>query len=239
VYDALKTLLINSPAFTWIRSHDWTRNGHAAWKALLAHYKGTTEQNKIKEATYATIHNSTYPGECRGWSLENYYHAHQEAHNDLELYGELVSESRKVTDFLRGISDPLCNIAKGIVMATPNYLNIFTEAALFIASTLNIMLSNTSKLPLVTVETVIMLNQMEIRNWHVIIPWMSGKLYLMKSGIQYGTLEMQPKRNVNNGESNPKVTIRRNAMYLQLPLLILMKMKVNKRLMFMKVTWNI
>jgi hypothetical protein len=130
----------------------------------LAHYKGTTEQNKIKEATYATNHNSTYPGECRGWSLENYYHAHQEAHNDLELYGELVSESRKVTDFLRGISDPLCNIAKGIVMATPNYLNIFTEAALFIASTLNIMLSNTSKLPLVTVETVIMLNQMEIRN---------------------------------------------------------------------------
>ena len=68
---------------------------------------------------------------------------------------------------------------------------------------------------------------------------MSGKLYLMKSGIQYGTLEMQPKRNVNNGESNPKVTIRRNEMYLQLPLLILMKMKVNKRLMFMKVTWNI
>ncbi len=69
-----------------------------------------------------------------------------------------------MTDFLHGISDPLCSIAKGIVMATPNYLNNFTEAALFIASTLNIMLSNTSKLPLVTVETVIMLNQMEIRN---------------------------------------------------------------------------
>jgi hypothetical protein len=57
-----------------------------------------------------------------------------------------VSESRKVTDFLRGISDPLCNVAKGIVLATPNYLNNFTEAALFIASTLNITLLNaTSK----------------------------------------------------------------------------------------------
>ena len=104
VYDKLKALLINSPAFTWIRSHDRTRNGRAAWKALLAHYKGTTEQSKIKEAAYATIRNSTYPGERRGWTFENYYHAHQEAHYDLELYGEIVSECRKVTDFLQRIS---------------------------------------------------------------------------------------------------------------------------------------
>ena len=54
-----------------------------------------------------------------------------------------MSESRKVTDFLRGITDPLCNVAKGIVMATPTYLNNFTDAALFIASTLNITLPNT------------------------------------------------------------------------------------------------
>jgi hypothetical protein len=130
VFDELKALLINSPAFTWIRSHDRSRNGRAAWKALLAHYEGTTEQNRIKEAAYAT-------------TFKNYYHAHQEAHYDLELYGEIVSESQKVTDFLRGITDPLCNVAKSIVMATPTYLNNFTDAALFIASTLNITLSNT------------------------------------------------------------------------------------------------
>lgn len=102
------------------------------------------EQNCIKEAAYATITYETYPGKHRGWTYENYYHAHQEAHYDLELYGEVVSESQKVTDFLRGISDSLCNVAKGIVMATPNYLNNFTDAALFIASTLNITLLNTS-----------------------------------------------------------------------------------------------
>jgi hypothetical protein len=144
VYDELKALLINSPAFIWIRLHDRTRNGRAAWKALLAHYEGTTEKNRIKEAAYATIQNSTYPGKQRGSTYENYYHAHQEAHYDLELYDEVVSESWKVTDFLRGISDPLCNVAKGIVIATPNYLNNFTSAALLIASTLNITLSNTA-----------------------------------------------------------------------------------------------
>jgi hypothetical protein len=68
VYDELKALLINNAAFTWIRSHNRTRNGLAAWKALLAHYEGTTEQNRIKEAAYATIRNSTYPGERRGWT---------------------------------------------------------------------------------------------------------------------------------------------------------------------------
>lgn len=59
IYDELKALLINCPAFTWIRSHDRFRNGRAAWKVLLAHYEGTTEQNRIKEAAYATIRNLT------------------------------------------------------------------------------------------------------------------------------------------------------------------------------------
>jgi len=54
----------------------------------------------------------------------------------------VVSENKKVTDFLRGISDPTCSVAKGIVLVTPDYLNNFTKAALYIASTLNVMLIN-------------------------------------------------------------------------------------------------
>jgi hypothetical protein len=66
-------------------------------------------------------------------------------HYDLELYGEVVSENKKVTDFLRGISDPICSVAKGIVLATPDYLNNFTKAALYIAITLNVTLTNTNQ----------------------------------------------------------------------------------------------
>jgi hypothetical protein len=141
VYDELKSLLINSPAFTWIRPFDHTRNGRAAWKELLNHYEGTTEQTKVKEAAYATIHNASYSGEKRNWTFEQYYHTHQEAYYDLETYGDFITESKKVTDFLRGISDPMCQVAKGIVIATPTYFNNFTEAAQYIASTLNITLS--------------------------------------------------------------------------------------------------
>ncbi len=43
VYDELKTLLIQSPAFTWIHPYDRTRNGRAAWKAPINHFEGTSE----------------------------------------------------------------------------------------------------------------------------------------------------------------------------------------------------
>jgi len=145
VYDELKALLVNSTAFTWFRVHDRARNGGAAWKALVEHYEEPTEQNKVIEAAYHTIRNSTYQGERHNWNFKSYYHAHQEAHYDLELYGEVVSENKKVTDFLHGISNPICSVAKGIVLATPDYLNDFTKATLYIASTLNVMLINTNQ----------------------------------------------------------------------------------------------
>jgi hypothetical protein len=81
----------------------------------------------VKEAAYATNHDTTYSGEKRNWSFEQYYHAHQEAYYDLEMYGEIITESKKVTE--------------GIVIATPTYFNNFSEAAQYIASTLNITLS--------------------------------------------------------------------------------------------------
>jgi hypothetical protein len=142
VYGELKALLINSTAFTWMHIYDQARNGRAAWKALVQHYEGPTEQNKVIEAAYNTICNATYQGERRNWTFESYYQAHQEAHYDLDLYGEVVTENKKVTDFLRGISDPTCNVAKGIVLATPEYLNDFTKAVLYIASMLNVTLIN-------------------------------------------------------------------------------------------------
>ena len=57
----------------------------------------------------------------------------------------MVSENKKVTDILHGISDPTCSVAKGIGLAIPEYLNDFTKAALYIASTLNVTLFNSNQ----------------------------------------------------------------------------------------------
>ncbi len=77
--------------------------------------------------------------------FENYYWQHQEAYQDLEMYGEIISQNKKVNDFLRGITDPTCAVAKGIVLTTPAYIHDFTAAASYIASMLNITLSHNAR----------------------------------------------------------------------------------------------
>ena len=74
-----------------------------AWLALVTHYECATEKNRIKEAAYSTIQNAT--GEHQNWSFEQYYYAYQEAHYDHKMYGEILTETKKVTDFLHGITD--------------------------------------------------------------------------------------------------------------------------------------
>lgn len=60
----------------------------------------------------------------------------------MELYGENISENNKVTNFLRGVTDPNCSVSKRIVLATPVYLQDFTKVALSLVNTFNIFLSN-------------------------------------------------------------------------------------------------
>lgn len=79
-------------------------------------------------------------------TFEDYYHVNKEARYDLEMYSEIMRESKKVTDFLRGITDPLCAVAKRIILPTPTYVNDFTTTILFLASTLNITLTNSNKI---------------------------------------------------------------------------------------------
>jgi len=141
VYDELKTLLVNSPAYTWIRLHDHLRNGRGAWFALIEHFEEMNEQNCIKDAAYANIRNASYAGERRNWTYEQYYHVHQDAQYDLETYGENISENKKVTDFLRGISAPQCEAAKAVVLSNTVYMNDFTAAA---QCTLNVAILNSN-----------------------------------------------------------------------------------------------
>jgi ABC-type uncharacterized transport system fused permease/ATPase subunit len=65
-------------------------------------------------------------------------------HYNLELYSEMVNSETRVTDSLKSITDPTCSVVKGVVSATPEYLNDFTKAALYIASTLNVTLMSSN-----------------------------------------------------------------------------------------------
>jgi hypothetical protein len=74
-----------------------------AWLALLTHFKGDTQRDCAKEASYAAIANAKYHGERKCFSFDTYVTIHQEAYKHLEQYGEPVSKDKQVHDLLKGI----------------------------------------------------------------------------------------------------------------------------------------
>ena len=137
VYDILKGLILAGPAWPWMQEHDKKRDGRKAWKSLIAHYEGDSVINRNKEAAYASITCAEYLGDRRNFTFETFVTLHQQAHLDLERYGEAVPESKKVRDLLAGIKDGNALAAKLAVQANPLFLNDFTQATNFLATTLD------------------------------------------------------------------------------------------------------
>ncbi len=81
-----------------------------------------------KQAAYASIASSTYLGPRKGFTSASYVTLHQSAHNELLDLDEPVLESKKVTDFLKGIQDPNLNTGKSIVLGDLVKLDDFEES---------------------------------------------------------------------------------------------------------------
>ena len=67
-----------------------------------------------KKQAYAQISTAKFNGHGR-YTLQQYIHRHQRTHNTLEELGETVAETKKVTDFMNGITDPSLVKAKTVV----------------------------------------------------------------------------------------------------------------------------
>jgi hypothetical protein len=65
-----------------------------------------------------------FKGSTHHYSFQNYVTLHQKAHNELKGLGEPVSETKKVSEFLKYISDPTLQIMQ-IVMGDPAKLDNF------------------------------------------------------------------------------------------------------------------
>ena len=82
-----------------------TRNGRAAWRALIAHMESTSYMDNIKSAAMAKLAAAHYNGEKKNFGIVKYYQLHSEAHNDLSLAGEPLSDGMKITHFLQGLKE--------------------------------------------------------------------------------------------------------------------------------------
>jgi hypothetical protein len=140
VFDLLKSWTINGPAWTWMRAHNATRNRRQAWLALLGHFEGEAQRDRVKDQAYAAIAAAKYYGECKKFMFETYVTIHQDAYADIEQYGEVISEEKRVCDLLTNIKDssPAANAAKGTILATPTLWNNFSNAVAHLSTTLQL-----------------------------------------------------------------------------------------------------
>ena len=129
VYDELKALYLGKSstpvAWTFIKTFDRQRDGRSALLALKRQCEGTAAKQTRKAAAYAKIATAKYSGQSKRFTLDQYIQIHQSAHNTLADLEEPIAETKKVSDFLAGITDPRLNTAKDLVMGDRAKLDNF------------------------------------------------------------------------------------------------------------------
>jgi hypothetical protein len=96
--------------------------------------EGMSAKISHKAAAYASITSSSYNGPWKGFTFSSYVTLHQAAHNELLDLDEPVSETKKVTDFLKGIRDPNLNTGKSIVLGDPTKLKDFKKCQQYLST---------------------------------------------------------------------------------------------------------
>ena len=134
LYDEFKPLVVDGPGWSFIKKFDKSKDGRGAVLALKSQAEGTSAKLTRKQAAYASIASSAYLGPRKGFTFATYVTLHQSAHNELLDLDEPVSESKKVTDFLKGIRDPSLNTGKSIVLGDPSKLGDFEECQQYLST---------------------------------------------------------------------------------------------------------
>jgi len=137
LYRELKSVIVNGEGWTYIKRYEKRQDGREAYMALKLQCEGTASKITRKNKAYASIANAAYSGERRTFRFQDYINIHQSAHN--EVYdcdpGEAIPESKKVSDFLKGITDPKLESAVTVVLGDTNYMNDFQACQQYLSTT--------------------------------------------------------------------------------------------------------
>jgi hypothetical protein len=106
VWNELKPLVVDGPGWVFIKTLEDTKNGRNAIITLKRQNEGENSTMIRKQKAYTALKNLAFTGPRKHWTFSQYVTGHQKAHNELEACHEPVPETKKVTDFLGGITDP-------------------------------------------------------------------------------------------------------------------------------------
>jgi hypothetical protein len=136
-YRELKSFIVNGEGWSYIKKFERSQDGRKAYLALKTQCEGTASKITRKNKAYASIANATYSGQRRQYKFQDYINAHQTAHNEILDCDptEAVPESKKVADFLKGITDPKLESAVSAVLVDPKMLNDFQRCQQYLSTT--------------------------------------------------------------------------------------------------------
>ena len=137
LFDLLKPLVVDGPGWTFCQSYKRNKEGRKAYLAIKAQAEGTAARHSKKAKAYAIIATASFTGQKGRTNLDTYIHQHQKAHNILKECDEPVPETKKVTDFLTGLTDPRLNTAKSVIHSDAAKLANFEQCQQYVKTIFN------------------------------------------------------------------------------------------------------
>ncbi len=137
-YRELKSFIVNGEGWLYIKRFERQQDGRSAYLALRSWCEGTASKITRKNWAYALISNALYNGQQRQDKFQDYINIHQAApHNEILNCDptEVVPESMKVADFLKGITDPKLESAISVVLGNTKLLNDFQACQQYLSTT--------------------------------------------------------------------------------------------------------
>jgi hypothetical protein len=132
VYQLLKNVIFDGPGRYITKKYDTSMNGRAAFLDIKRQAEGTAATTTKKAKAYKSIATATYSGTSQRYTFDKYLEAHQKAHVTLAELGEPIAETKKVDDFLKGITDPRLTTYKQIIDSDQSKLNDFEACAQYL-----------------------------------------------------------------------------------------------------------
>ena len=109
VWNMLKRLLLGTPVYNHIHSHNYSKDGRKAWTSLKTFYEGEDFQARLKEKAFNKLLNTFYRGDNQRFSFEKYINIHKESHKLLQDSGYNdgagLDEATKCHHFISGIKE--------------------------------------------------------------------------------------------------------------------------------------
>jgi hypothetical protein len=134
VYDEFKALVLKGPGWSFIKQFDCLKDGRNAVLTLRHQCEGTSAIQTRKASAYAKISAAKYTGQKRNFTFDQYVEIHQAAYNTLAELDKAVPETKKVADFLAGITDSRLATAKDLILGDTAKLGDFEACQQYLKS---------------------------------------------------------------------------------------------------------